>query len=235
MMIEVILLRLDAPLMSFGGVAIDHHRVTREYPGRSMLTGLLGNALGYDHRDAEQLQALQARIEYGVRCDRPGKRLRDYQTVDLSQAYMQEGWTTRGFVQRRAGAENTRLGTHIRLRDFLADAVYTIALALKPPDAETGLDRLDAALRHPARPLFFGRKSCLPTESVFLCRLQTASLRSALQEAPLSLRAEGQCFRIWLPAEGPPERGAFPVTDERDWTNQIHVGRRFIVEDSVNV
>lgn len=231
---DMLILRFDAPLMSFGGVAIDQHGVTREYPARSMLTGLLGNALGYDHRDADLLQTLQSRVEYAVREDRRGKLLRDYQTVDLSQDFMQEGWTTRGEPQGRAGGESARQGTHIRLRDYLADAVYTVALAVEPPDGEPALDLIEAALCIPARPLFIGRKSCLPAEPIFLCRLRTGSLHAALQEAPLSKRAEGNRFRIWLPAGGPQVRGALPVTDERDWTNQIHTGRRFILEDSID-
>jgi CRISPR system Cascade subunit CasD len=234
-MIDAIVLRFDAPLMSFGGVAVDQHRPTREYPGRSMLTGFLGNALGLDRRDAGTLQALQDRIVYGVREDRRGSQLRDYQTVDLSQDFLQEGWTTRGVAQGRAGAKETREGTHIRLRDYLADAVYTIALTLEPPDAKPDLEQLGAALRQPARPLFIGRKCCVPAEPLFLCRLRTQSLRSALIEVPLSSRAESRRLRMWQPAAGPQERGALPVTDERDWTNQIHVGRRFIREDSIDV
>lgn len=234
-MIDAIILRFDAPLMSFGGVVIDQNGFTRMFPARSMLAGMLGNALGYDHRDAGMLQALQERIEHAVRCDRPGELLRDFQTVDLSQDFMQTGWTTRGVAQGRAGAEATRQGTHIRFRDYLADAVYTIALALEPPDGDPDAERLEAALRAPARPLFIGRKPCLPGAPIFLCRLRADSLRDTLIEAPLSKRAEGSRFRIWRPAAGPEERGALPLTDDRDWVNQIHVGRRFIVEEFIDV
>jgi CRISPR-associated Cas5-like protein len=45
-MIPILLLRLEAPLMSFGGVAIDYRGVTRTFPGCAMLTGLITNALG---------------------------------------------------------------------------------------------------------------------------------------------------------------------------------------------
>jgi CRISPR system Cascade subunit CasD len=235
-MIDAIILRFDAPLISFGGVVIDYRGVTRSYPARSMLAGLLGNALGYDHRDAAALQALQARIVYAVRCDRPGQPLRDYQTVDLSQPFLARGWTTRGVVQGRAGAEATRTGTHIRLRDYLADAVYTVALELAPPGADPDAARLEAALRAPARPLFIGRKSCLPAEPIFLMRIAAESLRAALAAAPRSPHARpGEKMRAWFAAEGPHVRGARPLTDDRDWTNQIHAGRRFILEDSIDV
>jgi CRISPR system Cascade subunit CasD len=234
-MIDALVLRFDAPLMSFGGVAIDQHRGTRDYPGRSMITGLLGNALRYDHRQTRALQALQDRIEYAVREDRRGELLRDYQTVDLSQDFMQEGWTTRGVVQGRAGAKATREGTHIRLRDYLADAIYTVALTLDPAHADPDTGEVEAALRRPARPVFIGRKCCLPATPIFLSRVQTESLRAALSEVPLSPRAESRHCRIWRSVEGAQVRGALPVTDDRDWANQIHVGRRFVLEESIDV
>ncbi|HVA67879.1 MAG TPA: type I-E CRISPR-associated protein Cas5/CasD [Candidatus Binataceae bacterium] len=235
-MIDALIIRFDAPLVSFGGVVIDNNGVIRAFPARSMLAGMLGNALGYDHRDAAALQALQERIVYAVRCDRPGQLLSDFQTVDLSQPFLQRGWTTRGIVQGRAGAEATRTGTHIRYRDYLADAVYTVALALAPPDANPDAARLEAALRAPARPLFIGRKPCLPAEPIFLARFAALDLRDALIRAPRSERAgANRRFQAWFPVEGPHVPNARPLTDDRDWTNQIHVGRRFILEDSIDV
>jgi len=253
-MIDAIILRFDAPLISFGGVVIDNNGVTRTFPARSMLAGMLGNALGYDHRDAAAVQALQTRIVYAVRCDRPGELLQDFQTVDLSQPFLWQGWTTRGRVQERAGEggneirslmratqrgeplPRTEKTTHIRYRDYLADAVYTVALELKPPDADPDAARLEAALRAPARPLFIGRKPCLPAEPILLGRYPADDLRTALVRAPLSPRAsDSRRLRAWLPADGPHVRGALPVTDDRDWTNQIHVGRRFIREDFIEV
>ena len=166
-MIDAIILRFDAPLISFGGVVIDNHGVTRMFPARSMLAGMLGNALGLDHREAATLQALQCRISFAVRCDVPGKVVRDYQTVDLSQPFLARGWTTRGAPQGRAGAEATRTGTHIRYRDYIADAVYTVALVLDPPGDDPDTARLEAALVAPSRPLFIGRKPCLPGRTDF--------------------------------------------------------------------
>jgi CRISPR system Cascade subunit CasD len=235
-MIDALILRFDAPLLSFGGVVIDNNGVTRTFPARSMLAGMLGNALGYDHRDAVAVQALQGRIEYAVRCDRPGAPLRDFQTVDLSQPFLQRGWTTRGIAQGRAGAEATRTGTHIRYRDYLADAVYTVAIELRPLDADPEAAQIESALKAPARPLFIGRKSCLPSAPIFLGRMDAADLRDALVRAPRSPRAEsGAKLRAWFAADGPHIRGALPLTDERDWTNQIHVGRRFVQEGFIDV
>ena len=41
-----LVLHLEAPLLAFGGVAIDQIGIIRDFPAASMLTGLLANALG---------------------------------------------------------------------------------------------------------------------------------------------------------------------------------------------
>ena len=48
---EHLILRLEAPLMAFGGETIDNLGVVRRFPSASMLTGLLANALGWLMRD----------------------------------------------------------------------------------------------------------------------------------------------------------------------------------------
>jgi len=240
---DIMILRFDAPIVSFGGVLVDAYGVTRDFPSCSMLTGLLGNALGMDHRDADQLEALQRRLVYAVRCDVPGEILRDYQTVDLSQPFLKRGWTTRGVVQGRAGAEATRTGTHIRYRDYIANSIYTVALTLVPPGGAPDLPGLEEALRAPARPLFIGRKPCLPAAPLLAACIQgevkreglldsALTLRQALIDFPAASRAAGDGrFRIWYPAVGPSDIGSLPLTDHRDWRNQIHVGRRFYKEE----
>ena len=229
---DVLLLRLDGPLMSFGGIVVDERGVTEDLPTRSMLTGLLGNALGYEHRDAARLQRLQDRIHYAARRDRPGRLLVDFQTVDLGQPFLGEGWTTRGtVVSRRGGSAGT--GTHIRRRHYWADAVYTVALTLEPAAEEPDLDRCGAALAQPERPLFLGRKTCLPSVPLVLGRVEAPSLWAALRRAPLSARAAEGPWAAWWPEAGEPAPPAGagqlrPLYDERDWTNQIHTGRRFL-------
>lgn len=235
---EFLVLSLDAPLMSFGGVAVDQLGVTERAPTLSMLTGLVGNALGYEHRDGAKLERLQERLAYAARLDRPGRRLVDFQTVDLGQEFLRQGWTTRGKVAGRAGG-SAKTGTHIRNRHYWADAVYTVVLELRPADEAPDLDAVEAALLSPARPLFLGRKPCLPAGRLVakLPRVPAGSLRQALARAPLPPRAEPEegNFEIWWPrAEGEPEpqgrddARAVAVTDRRDWHNQVHTGRRFL-------
>jgi CRISPR system Cascade subunit CasD len=233
---EVLLLRLDAPLMSFGGVVVDERGVTEPFPTRSLLTGLLANALGYDHRDAEPLGRLQERLRSAVRRDLPGSLLVDFQTVDLRQPFLSEAWTTRGAaVSRRGGSAAT--GTHIRRRHYWADAVFTVALAFEPADEAPDLARCAAALAEPERPLFLGRKTCLPALPLLLGTVRAESLHAALRRAPLSARATPGPWEAWWPEEEPappPGRGRLvPVSDERDWANQVHTGRRFVWEGTI--
>ena len=232
---QALLLRFDAPLMSFGGVMVDQHGPTDRFPGLSLLAGLLGNALGLRHRDADALQALQARIQYAARWDIPPKALLDYHTVDLGQPKMREpGWTTRGIPEHREGGE-ARYGTSIRYRHYWADGVMTLALGLLDQN-QPSLSDLAAALAFPARPLFIGRKTCLPAAPLLLGTLQAPDLLAALRRAPRATHPQ-------RPVRGAPMEACWPIGlgvgypsrevalyDRRDWHNQFHAGRRLRME-----
>lgn len=224
------MLRLDAPLMSFGGTRVDQIGPTQDHPTLSLLTGLLGNALGFHHRDTEKLQALQQRIRYGVRRERPGVLVTDYQTVDLGQDFLVDtGWTTWGHVQSRGGAFSDE--THLRYRDYWADADLTVVLTLEPPNEEPTIDSLANALDEPARPLFIGRKPCLPAAPISRGKLTADSIVEALRKAPAADAAGGGRAWGWWPGnEDGPVGETRVVTDERDWANQIHGGERLIRE-----
>jgi len=235
---DYLVLRFDAPLQSFGGVAVDAHRVSDESPGRSLVVGLLGNALGWSHGDFARLQRLQERVVLGVRRDRSGQRMVDFHTVDLGQDHLKEdGWTTRGRTASREGGSASS-GTHIRHRHFLADAVYTLVVTLRPHDEEPSLDHLEDALRHPARPLFLGRKSALPAAPIFVMRVTAGTARDALASiARIGRRGDEGSLSAWWPAEEGGEDASsrlVPVFDDRDWANQIHAGRRFLRHGTVD-
>lgn len=238
-MLDVLLLRFDAPMMSFGTTAVDSLGRTGAFPGRSLLTGLLGNALGYDHRDHEALAALQGRLRHAVRRDCGGELREDYQTVDLGQPWLLDevAWTTRGRLDPRGGSGENKVGTHIRRRYYVVDSVFTVALTLEPPNDTPGLDQLEAALSKPVRPLFLGRKCCLPAAPLLLGRCQALGLRAAVVAAQgPQYRLADEHMRLWWPVGDDPEHEAgahrFEHTDERDWRNQIHVGTYAMLEGS---
>ena len=228
---NVLLLRFDAPLMSFGDVIVDHHNVTDRFPRLSLLTGLFGNALGYRHGDAEALEALQARIEFAARWDVAPTALVDYHTVDLGQEKMKNaGWTTRGVPEHRGGGPDAKLGTHIRYRHYWANGVMTVAVTLTGEDDPSAI-ALAAALREPARPLFLGRKTCLSAAPVLRAMIEAPDVLAALQQTPPETHA-GRTIEITASACWPVQLGVelpgrvVAVYDQRDWRNQIHTGRR---------
>ena len=230
---EILLIRLDAPMMSFGAPMVDSRGVIWPFPGRSMITGLLGNALGYEHADHEKLERLQERLHYSVRCDREGTKLTDYQTVDLGQDFMLDSraWTRRGRLETRSGQSSQE--THIRERDYWVEAVYTLALALKPEQESPTITQLEQALRFPARPLFIGRKPCLPAAPLSMGVVQAEDVLSALERAPLHPSAPDTPRQIWWPVDaqvsGAGVRSQL-ISDQRDWRLQIHTGQRWIAD-----
>jgi CRISPR system Cascade subunit CasD len=231
---DVLFLRLEGPLLSFGAPTVDHHGVVQEFPPASMLTGLIANALGFDHGDFQALQGLQARIRFAARLDRRGQPLIDYQTVDLGQDFMRgTGWTTWGRCEERGGGEAKR-ETHIRYRHYRADGLAIVALTLSPPGDRPDLDAIESALRAPARPLFLGRKCCLPSSPVLQGRASVPDLLSALRGIPSLGYAR-------VPAQWPLEEAdlpgsrIIPVTDERDWGNQVHSGERMVRQGMIEI
>lgn len=238
---NVLLMRFDAPLLSFGGTVVDAKNITDEMPSRSMITGLLGNALGYDHRDVNELARLQERMRVFARRDLEGARVMDFQTVDLGHDFMEEGWTTWGRAEGREGG-SAASGTHIRYRHHLADSIYTIALTLAADAEAPTVADLDVALNAPARPLFLGRKACLPSTPISMGVVEANSPLDALRSAPLGGRRRYRHQRlspygpreclVRVPDEGTAQEPfrTLAVTEIRDWTNQIHVGRSVVHE-----
>lgn len=224
--VDCLLLRLDAPLMSFGGVLDESSNPTDRFPGRSLLTGLLANALGMDHREVAALQSLQPRLRHAARWDAEPEQVVDYHTVDFSQEMFQgTGWTTRGIREDRKGGEASD-GTHQRFRHYWANGVCTVAISLTEP-GDPSLDALEKALRSPARPLFIGRKTCLPGAPLWLCRRQAPDLRTALQLEPLAdigpRRRPPRIPALWPLEEGHGIQVA-RIADQRDWNNNLHRG-----------
>ena len=234
---KALILRLDAPLLAFGGVMIDQHGVIDRFPGQAMLTGLLGNALGWEHCDGERLQALQERLRFAARWDVAPERILDYHTVDLGQPKMKgysrgkapEAWTTRGKTEGRGTGDATK-GTHIRYRHYWSDGLMTIALGLTHRASPT-LDDLHAALRRPARPLFIGRKTCLPARPLLdpVEPLRDGDgLKAILKAVPVwgragqTLEPSKQIDACWPAGEG--SGNPCRVADRRDWRANLPTG-----------
>ena len=172
--------------------------------------------------------------------------MRDFQTAQLGAS--DRGWTTRGRPEGRAGGAATYNSPHLRYRDYYADMRVTVALRLEPVDSGSGagmteddeptLDGLAAALDEPARPLFIGRKPCLPSARLFGGFVDAPDALAALLAVPLPDDADGRRrVRMQWPAR---EGAAVPdgvsvsremmLTDERNWVSGLHGGGRPVVE-----
>jgi CRISPR system Cascade subunit CasD len=230
-----LLLRLEAPLMSFGTVAVDHNRPVQPWPAASLLTGLLANALGWRREHGAALDGLQARLRWAARIDRPGVALEDFQTAQLEAE--DRGWTTRGLVETRAGGPNTYLSPHIRRRHFRADASVLVALRLEPAGDPPTLQALAAALDQPARPLFLGRKSCLPATRLCLGLVEADDAVVALAHQPVApggQPAENAAIYFNQGAAPDPQVGpgwrCHETSDERRFVLDVHAGRQTVHE-----
>jgi CRISPR system Cascade subunit CasD len=125
-------------------------------PSKSGVIGLVCAALGRDR--AEPVDDL-ARLKMGVRVDREGLLMRDYQTAT-------------GVVTAAGKVDRGR--TVISPRYYLADAAFLVGLE----GGDGGLlARIDAALRSPVWPLALGRRSFPPGEPVWM--------EDAIREIPL--------------------------------------------------
>ena len=216
-------LRFEAPLASFGSESIDAHGVIQDFPAQSMLTGLLANALGWTRSMRAEHQGLQDRLLFGAMHDHDPtmRRMTDYQTAQLAKS--DRMWSTRGAPIGRAGGPKTFLGAHQRWRDYHSDLRLSVVLTVVPADEEPTLDDLAAALDRPARPLFIGRKPCLPTARILQGWLEEPDVTEALEAVAPHGR---ECPAIWPHTGHRDAPRVTKVTDERNWMSGLHGGAR---------
>lgn len=218
--------------MAFGGETIDNFGIIRDFPALSMITGLLANALGWRREETGKHDRLQERLVLGARLERPGTRLQDNQNARLSKD--DKGWTTKGKPEERAGGAGTYESPHRRFRDYHADLSMLVALRLEPTDEPPTLDDLIAALDHPARPLFIGRKPCLPSRRLFAGWHEGESVSHVLRSVPLPNDSPEGARLQWPDGEGTlPGDRALDLCDERNWTSGVHGGWRPIREGRI--
>lgn len=158
-----LLLRLVGPMQSWGTNSRFDQRDTGKEPSKSGVIGLVAAALGVDRDNWADLEPL-THLSMGVRHDRPGVLKRDYQTAGCA--------ATDTII--KADGRQAKDGGVVSERHYLADAAFLVGLE----SGDRGiLERIHAALRDPVWTLALGRRSYLPSESVWL--------KDGLQDAPL--------------------------------------------------
>ena len=223
-------LRLRAPLISFGGAAIDVFGVDRDFPAQSMLAGLIANALGWTRDMRVEHQELQNRLIFGAVHEHPPTSLTDYQTAKIHQHDC--AWSTTGTPTGRKPSpsykgrdERGRWLTVQQWRDYGVDMSVSVVMRLHPAELDPTLDAVAAALRRPVRVLFVGRKHCLPSVPILVGAVDASDARTALRAVapPQALRLPA----MWPASEGEEEaHRQTEVTDERNWISGLHGGAR---------
>lgn len=159
-----LLLRLQGPMQSWGTTSRFDERDTQLEPSKSGVLGLVCAALGRDRKEpVDDLSALRM----GVRVDREGIPMRDYQTAT-------------GVVASTGKADANR--TVVSQRYYLADAIFLVVLE----GDRALLGQIHAALRTPYWPLSLGRKSFVPSMPAHIPDgLSDADIITALKNAAL--------------------------------------------------
>lgn len=150
---STLLLHLAAPLQAWGTDSKFETRRTGREPSKSGVVGMLAAAIGLP-RDGDL--SLLHHLRMGVRVEREGKLLRDFHTAHSSKT------------------------SYITYRYYLADAEFLVGL--ESPNAAF-LEELGQALKHPAFPLFLGRRSCPPSKPLLL-GLRETNLEQSLKQEP---------------------------------------------------
>lgn len=187
-----VLLRLEGPLQAWGTQSKLGVRATDREPSKSGVLGLVGAGLGMERDDRAMLATLCS-LALSVRVDRAGLLLRDYHTAG--------GGRLRGQEHVVFGA-----GTVPSDRYYLQDASFAVALS----GDDALVDRVAGAVQSPRWPLFLGRRSCPPSEPLFL-GLEAADGPHAVRRARLAERTDGIPLRLVV--EVPPEEGGEPRYD----------------------
>jgi CRISPR system Cascade subunit CasD len=157
-------------MQSWGTTSRFDQRDTGKEPSKSGVVGLLAAALGIDRENWIDLEPL-TNLSMGVRHDRSGVPKRDYQTAGCA--------TTDTII--KADGTKAKDGGIVSQRFYVADACFLVGLESSD---NTMLKAIHAALRNPVWPLALGRRSYVPTESVWM--------NAGLQEAPLM-----EVLRCW--------------------------------------
>lgn len=151
---STLLLRLAAPMQSWGTGSKFNNRMTNREPTRSGIIGMVACAMGIGRNDS--LGELDE-LHFGVRIDQPGEMDKDFQMVHPEEGTKGNPWLTQ--------------------RYYLNDAVFLAALE----GSDDLLARIEEALHHPAFPIFLGRMACPPAGELCL-GIRRMSFMEALRQ-----------------------------------------------------
>lgn len=154
-MTSFLLVTIQAPLASWGEIAVGEWRGSWDRPSRSAIVGVLGAALGVLRNDPEKQRALAIGYAVAVRTDALGTPTQDYHTMQtVAKSHLKKRTiATRADILGLPDKE-----TVLSRREYREGALYTVAIWGKP-GAMWSLNEIADALRHPVFSLFAGRRA----------------------------------------------------------------------------
>jgi CRISPR system Cascade subunit CasD len=171
-----LVLRLEAPLQSWGFDSQYNRRNTGLMPTKSAIAGMCCAALGLPRGSNKEQEFLAsfgavrmiaiAIPRQGTKKELPVRRLQDYHTV-----------------QKTKTADGKNKDCHITHRQYLTDASFGVLLE----GASSLLRQIADGLDNPAWGIWLGRKTCIPSAPVFagLEENRDAALRHLIGEKSL--------------------------------------------------
>jgi len=219
-------LQLVGPMQSWGTTSRFDQRDTGKEPSKSGVIGLLAAAMGIDHENWADLEPL-THLKMGVRHDRPGIPRRDYHTAGCAATD----------VMVKADGALSKDGV-VSMRYYLADAAFLVGL--ESPDRDL-LNRIEAALRDPVWPLFLGRKSHVPSESIYLKNgILDLPLRDALVAWPWASKTrsgekENTPKTLLISVESEDRSGAMKMDQPLSSFAERRFGARFVHSEWVSL
>jgi len=151
---STLILRLAAPMQSWGIESKFDLRNTGRMPSKSGVIGLCACALGYRRDEDEKIAKLSA-LKIGVRIDRPGVLIKDFHTARSEKS------------------------AYVTTRYYLSDAAFLVGIE----GDYNFMHEIDAAVCAPAFPLFLGRRCCPPEGRVSFGVVED-DLKDALEKQP---------------------------------------------------
>lgn len=196
-MSQGLVLRLAGRLQAWGEAGTFHHRDTAPLPTRSALIGLFAGAQGRTRSQAldpyPDLPDSPSHhdLTFTIRVDQPGALHRDLHTSGGGRPHRSGLRTSAGTYRPREQS------THISHRDYLTDAVFTVAVQGPAPLLHLIAD----TLTHPVHAPYLGRRACIPDEPLVI--------HADIPDPPTALRT-----RVPLTLAQPPHpsRTHLPVT-----------------------
>lgn len=149
-----LLLRLAGPYQSWGLPSHHDNRPTADFPTKSGIVGMLGNAIGVPRDDRAAIAEL-ASLRLTVFKLKDGTLLTDYHTVG-------GGWEKDKRCQLVSVEGQSKNDAAVTHRQYLVGADYVAVLE----GTSEIIKRCEQALLRPKNILSLGRKSCLPSEFI---------------------------------------------------------------------